>query len=177
MRLDVKINVESPTIQRGVSNYYTQRDRRFALHVSTRASMGNNNMCGTYATRRGWSLVAGLISDRGYGHDGSGPVVVVCTVPLPPAAVHPMVTKTERHEERRGVVRRCVMFPVQFLMERRRRLLPACVHHRHRHRRHHRCFATAASRLARRPSPVFPQLSRCSLVRCRVAPSVVSRSC
>lgn len=48
--------------------------------------------------RRGWSL-AGLIRDCGCGHGGG---------------------RGERGEGR------CVMFPVQFLMERRRRLLPAC---------------------------------------------------
>lgn len=64
-----------------------------------------------------WSP-AGLIRDCGCGHD--------------------CVRRTDEG--------RCVMFPVQFLMERWRRLLPACVH----------CAPS---------SPVFPQLSRCSFVR------------
>lgn len=64
------------------------------------------------ANRRGWS-VAGLIRDCcGCGHDGRRYGGRRCG---------PDGNQGEG---------RCVMFPVQFLMEQQRRLLPACVHRR-----------------------------------------------
>jgi len=73
----------------------------------------------------GWSL-AGLIRDCGCGHGGRRRVWTM--------------------EAGEG---RCVMFPVQFLMERRRWLLPACVHRRQFSRSFRVVRSSAAVSIAR----------------------------